>query len=157
TAEDTGTNNLENTLPAPAVIHAGTLSAPFTLNVPTMITAPDGSPTTGSFDLFASALGQFEGAGNPFPGLTVAVQSGVSGTAVPLSSGTPPGCMPTPNVAPTVALTLGCAGHGSISGLVNGPDTNTFVELEKSGVQLFEASPVLGPPGPTSVPTSTAF
>ena len=122
-AEDTGTNNLENSLPFPVLMRPGNSSAPFTLNVPSAATISTG------FDLFTSAIDLYQGNSDPYPGHSIEVLSDV----------------PVPAACTTVTVEnlppMNCTGHGSVTGSVANPDTGTQVELSKDNVQLM-TSPV---------------
>jgi hypothetical protein len=109
TAEDAGTNNLENV--TMVTIPAGATAAPFTLEVPT---------TVASFDMILSAQDQFQGAASPYPGHTIFVANSIPGGATGVVLG-PIQCNP--------GIT---GGHGSISGTAVGSDQNTSVMLFKT-------------------------
>jgi hypothetical protein len=129
TAESSGTNELVSALAVPLQIPACAnppCAAAFTLNV----------PTSGTFDLIATAIDLFAGAPDQFTGHTIAVLSGVQPS---------PACQKP--AAPTVALApLDCSGHASLSGTTAAPfDTGTTVRLSKADpngkpVELFEST-----------------
>ncbi len=122
TAEDSGTNKLENV--TMVTIPAGATSAGFSINVPTSLPSCGPAPLPPCrFDLFDSAVDFFEGLPSPFPGHTIEVL---------------------PNVAPTTGQDfppMTCVGHGSLSGTAVSGDSGTTVVLRKSAgpndVQLF--------------------
>src|ERR1019366_9778726 len=70
-AEDAGTNNIESALAMPITVtssNGGTIG--YTLNVP---------PSVSTFDLFATTIDTYQGVGDPYPGHTIVVKSGVTG------------------------------------------------------------------------------
>ncbi len=138
-AEEHGTNNLVSALSAPLRINSSTSSAQFTLNVPS-------KDPIGTFDLFASAIDQFQGAPDPYPGHSIVVASNVS----------PAVACPAPSTAdPAASLgPMDCIGHGSVSGIAPNPDTGTTVMLSEPDpntgdlVDLMSTAVIAIPPGP---------
>jgi len=130
-AEDHGTNTIENALPMPLNLKSPVTSANFTLNVPS-------SPSSRTFDVFASAIDLYQGQTDPYPGHTIGV---ISDVAIPTACSTPSG--------PQFSVpALECIGHGSITGSVINPDSGTEIELSKDDVQLMSAAPGPLPPAP---------
>jgi Domain of unknown function (DUF4382) len=116
-AEAAGTNDLVGALTAPLSIPAcgsPPCSASFNLNVPTM---------PGTYDVFATSIDLYGGAPDPFTGHVFVTLPNVTSATQ---------CQATTVVIPT----LGCAGHGSVSGSVTSFDTNTTVRLLQGGVQV---------------------
>ncbi|MGH8013260.1 MAG: hypothetical protein ACREQ4_12240 [Candidatus Binataceae bacterium] len=123
TAEDQGTNHLENI--GPVTIPSGASAASFSLLVPTSTYLAANNPGAPGLDLFASVKDLFPG--------TLESNTGHSITVVPA----------TPSAAncqtATAAATLGpmaCVGHGSFNGTVTSFDSGTTVVMSKGNVQL---------------------
>ena len=139
-AEDTGTNNIESSLPMPiSITHSNAANCPsgpfpdcvpFTINVPTL-PIPGATPTPSGapprvFDLFATTIDLYQGSTDPYPGHSIAVQSEVTGPMPPTS----PGACATATPAP-FAQSIECVGHGSVQGSVANANLGTSVVLEK--------------------------
>ncbi|MGB8411387.1 MAG: hypothetical protein WCE23_01035 [Candidatus Binatus sp.] len=117
-AEDAGTNNIESALPMPITVtssNGGTIG--YTLNVP---------PSVSTFDLFATTIDNYQGVGDPYPGHTIVVKSGVTGPAEPSKPGACSTATPTP-----FEQTIECIGHGSLTGAVYGANLGSSVVLSK--------------------------
>jgi len=156
-AENHSTNTLVSALTSPIIILPTNNTGAFTINVPANdSTAPsydvNGQP---NLDLFAQAIDQYAGGTDPYPGHTIITASNI---AAPTTFCQTP--LPDSNLFPA-AETMDCVGHGSITGLLNNPDINTFVELSKNydqtstgDVQLLSAVPVslIAPGGGTTNP-----
>ncbi|MFZ1887121.1 MAG: hypothetical protein WAU33_03765 [Candidatus Binataceae bacterium] len=142
-AENHGTNNLVSALTNPLIIRPGNDTATFTINVPANQADAPTSNIRGAanLDLFAQAIDLYAGASDPYPGHNIITAADI---AAPTSY-----CQtlpPNDNLFPA-AETMDCIGHGSISGVLNNPDINTFVEISKNyngtgEVQLYSAAPV---------------
>lgn len=143
-AENQGTNNLVSALPIPLIIRPGNDSATFTINVPANQAGAPPSNIQGApnLDLFAQAIDLYAGASDPYPGHNIITAANI---AAPTSY-----CQTVAPLDDTLfpsAETMDCIGHGSISGVLNNPDINTFVEISKNyngtgDVQLYSAAPV---------------
>jgi hypothetical protein len=116
-AENSGTNQLVSALAQPLVFLNQHTSLPYVLNVP--INQPI-SGVTPPFDLFAVAIDPFQGGPGPFPGHDIPV---LANQPAPTA-----GCL---QVNAAAFLPMNCAGHGSVSGTVQNPDTGTSIEVEK--------------------------
>jgi hypothetical protein len=117
-AEDAGTNNIESALAMPITVtssNGGTIG--YTLNVP---------PSVSTFDLFATTIDTYQGVGDPYPGHTIVVKSGVTGPAEPSKPGACSTATPTP-----FEQTIDCVGHGSVTGSVALANLGTSVVLSK--------------------------
>ena len=119
-AEDHGTNKIESALPMPLVLRGPTNNAPFALNVPSSVA---------SFDLFATAIDNYQGISDPYQGHTIEVASNVLQPGPPTATG----CKTS---APVTIGPLNCIGHGSVTGNVSNADLGTSVVLSKGGVQI---------------------
>ncbi len=118
-AEATGTNDVVSALPAPLSIPctgSSPCSVSFKLNVPT---------NPGKYDLYATSIDLYNGAPDPFSGHVFSILQNISSHTQCQAAA----------ASPTLP-TLGCAGHGSISGSVTTFDTGTTVRLIKGGVQV---------------------
>jgi hypothetical protein len=135
-AENHGTNQQVSALSQPVVFKHGVTSQPFTLMVP--ITG-----AASSFDLVAVAIDPYLGATSPFPGHEISVLADVPAPGGPCQSVPPIPASPNPTPTPIPLPAMDCVGHGSISGSVQNPDLNTFVEVEKQGVQVLGTLPGL--------------
>ena len=143
-AENHGTNTLVSALANPIIIRPGNSTGNFTINVPA---DQSGAPPTNqqgaaNLDLFAQAIDLYAGASDPYPGHTVITAANIAAPTVYCTTITPPGDTLFPS-----AETMDCVGHGSITGILNNPDINTFVEISKNynstgDVQLYSAAPV---------------
>ncbi|MGH7987208.1 MAG: hypothetical protein ACREQX_13095 [Candidatus Binataceae bacterium] len=123
TAEDQGTNHLENI--GPVTIPSGASSTPFNMLVPTSTYLAATNPGAPGLDLFASVKDLFPGTLESNTGHTIAV------------------VVATPSAAncqtATAVTTLGpmaCVGHGSFNGTVTSFDSGTTVVMFKNNVQL---------------------
>ena len=122
-AEQSNTNNIANV--ATTTIPSGSISAPFTIMVPT-------TKTIATLDLFASAKDLFGGVPEQATGHTIAVLQGVMPPAMATACTTPV----------SLGSDLGpmdCVGHGSVSGTASTFDRNTTIVLSKGGVQLMQS------------------
>ncbi len=135
-AEYSGTNQIVSALPQPIVFKNQQTSLPFTLNVP--VSDEPGQ----QFDLFAVAIDPYVGATEPFPGHDITVLAQVPAPSAPCAF-EPPEPTPLPTPPALMMPAMDCVGHGSITGTVQNPDTNTTVEVEKQGVQLLGTAPGL--------------
>lgn len=142
-AENQGTNNLVSALASPLIIRPGNDSAVFTINVPAnQVGAPPSNiQGTANLDLFAQAIDLYAGASDPYPGHNIITAANIAAPTVYCTTITPPGTLFPP------AETMDCIGHGSITGILNNPDVNTFTEISKNydgtgDVQLYSAAPV---------------
>ena len=96
-AEDTGTNNIESSLPMPvSITHSNAASCPsgpfadcvpFTINVPTHTDSGIDDAAAPVFDLFATTIDLYQGNTDPYPGHSIAVQSEVTGPMPPTIAG----------------------------------------------------------------------
>jgi hypothetical protein len=128
-AEDSNSNNVENL--AIATIPASANSANFTILVPDSAATPPSLNPVASFDMFGAVQDQFAGSPQKASGHTIAVTSGVAGSAR----------CPTPAAAPTASLVgFECVGHGSVAGETDTADLNTIVVLSKDNVQLMQTA-----------------
>jgi hypothetical protein len=136
TAEDSGTNNIENI--SLASIPPGTTSGPFTISVP--IAEPSSNAIgVSSYDLFGSIQDLFEGTPQKTSGNEIGVVAGVRAPNTDCNSRTIP---------PLSAMD--CVGLGSVSGNVTPANPNdpsaTSVRLAKEAkngnlVQIMETEP----------------
>ena len=143
-AENNQTNTLVGALTNPIIIRATNNSGQFKINVPANDpTAPSSvAPPAASLDLFAQAIDQYAGGSDPYPGHTIITASNIAAPTVACTTVTPPNSTLFPS-----AETMDCVGHGSITGILDSPDIDTFVEISKNynntgDVQLFSAAPV---------------
>ena len=159
-AENQGTNNLVSALGIPAIIRPGNTSADFTINVPAYTSSSIAQkPPTSNLDLFAEAIDTYAGAADPYPGHTIVTAANLAAPTVFCATSDFSTDTGTGTLFPS-AETMDCAGHGSITGQLNNPDINTFVEISRNwnntgDVQLFSAAPVsliLPPSGAESNP-----
>ncbi len=140
--ENSGTNQLISALPQPLVFINHQTSLPFTLNVPITGAGPN-------FDLFAVAIDPFLGGSAPFPGHDIPVLADIAGPTVACASIPPIPPSPAATPTPIAFAPMDCVGHGSISGTVQNPDTNTTIEVQKNDpnkmlpVQITGTSPGL--------------
>lgn len=135
-AEDTGTNNIESSLPMPiSITHSNAASCPsgpfadcvpFTINVPTLPLPGSMTPLPRVFDLFATTIDLYQGNTDPYPGHSIAVESEVVGPAPPTMPGACATATPVPFAQP-----IECIGHGSVQGSVTNANLGTSVVLEK--------------------------
>lgn len=135
-AENSGTNEIVAALPIPLTFIHQQTSQPFTLNVPITGAGPN-------FDLFAVAVDPYLGATSPFPGHNISVLANVPGPSNSCDSIPPIPPSPAPSPTPIAMPAMDCVGHGSITGIVQNPDTGTYVEVEKQGVQILGTTPGL--------------
>ncbi|MGH7781754.1 MAG: hypothetical protein ACREQR_18210 [Candidatus Binataceae bacterium] len=153
-AENQGTNTLVSALSSPVIIRPGNNTQNFTLTVPSTQANAPAIAGAASLDLFAQAIDLYAGASDPYPGHTIITAANIAAPTVACQtidlSATGSGTL-FPGTE-----TMDCVGHGSITGLLNNPDINTFVEISKNGdgngdVQLFSAAPVslIDPTGST--------
>lgn len=143
-AENQGTNNLVSALPIPLIIRPGNDSATFTINVPANQAGAPPSNIQGApnLDLFAQAIDLYAGASDPYPGHNI-----ITAANIPAPTSYCQTVAPLDDTLFPSAETMDCIGHGSISGVLNNPDINTFVEISKNyngtgDVQLYSAAPV---------------
>jgi len=85
------------------------------------------TPLPRVFDLFATTIDLYQGATDPYPGHSIAVESEVVGPAPPTS----PGVCATATPPPFTDL-IECIGHGSVQGSVSNANLGTSVVLEKA-------------------------
>jgi hypothetical protein len=143
-AENHGTNTLVSALSNPIIIRPGFSSGNFTINVPANQAGAPAKDIQGAanLDLFAQAIDLYAGGTDPYPGHTVITAANIAAPVNYCQTVTPPSDTLFPS-----AETMDCVGHGSITGVLNNPDINTFVEISKNynntgDVQLYSASPV---------------
>ncbi len=147
-AEASGTNQLVSALTSPVIIRNGNQSGAFTLNVPAVQAgAPDTTlPGPANLDLFAEAIDLYAGGSDPYPGHTVLTASAIAAPTTFCQTITPA----------IFSQSMECVGHGSITGALDNPDINTYVEVSKNNVQLMSAAPVnLLVPIPGASPSAT--
>ncbi len=135
-AENSGTNQIVSALLQPLVFMHQQTSQAFTLNVPITGAGPN-------FDLFAVAIDPFLGATAPFPGHDFSVLANVPGPSGNCESIPPIPPSPSPSPTPIAMPAMDCVGHGSITGVAQNPDTGTYIEVEKQGVQILGTAPGL--------------
>jgi hypothetical protein len=145
-AEMSGTSDLVAALPTPARIRGPNQTASFTLNVPTALSL---GPLA-KLDMFAYAIDLYQGASDPYTGHSIITTTPLTAVHVPQAA-----CA---NSADTpFAEPMECTGHGSISGIVANPDTETTVELSKNGVILETAPGGVPSPAPTPGGQTNAY
>jgi hypothetical protein len=120
TAEDSGTNNIENL--ALVTIPNGANSVPYTMNVPDDANIGVSGPVT-LLDFFANTQDLFNAAPQTATGHSIAVASQFTA---------PDACpSPTPVPGPDLGGMI-CVGHGSVTGTVTNPVSTDTVVLSKA-------------------------
>ena len=118
TAEDSGTNNIENM--ALVTIPDGANSVPYTMNVPDTANIGERGPVT-LLDFFASTQDLFNSAPQQATGHSIAVAAQIAA---------PSACSSSPATGPDLSG-MTCVGHGSVAGTVTIPVSTDTVVLSK--------------------------
>ncbi len=119
TAEDSGTNNVENL--QLVTIPFGTNTVPYTMNVPDTANIGVSGPVT-ILDFFASTQDLFNSAPQQATGHSIAVAAQIAA---------PGACPSSPAPGPDLSG-MTCVGHGSVSGTVTNPISTDTVVLSKA-------------------------
>ena len=114
-AEQSGTNNIQSSLPMPISVRNPNALVRFTINVPSKI---------GLFDLFATTIDQYQGLSDPYQGHSIAVLSGVEMPMEACATNSTPADFDKNHA-------IDCVGHGSIIGTAATPNLGASIALSK--------------------------